>query len=668
MHIFNSIRVKMLSLVGSILLVVCVSLSFISFYNFSSALTKDTSESLADMAELAATIIDKEIQSNFNALEAIASLDLMKSQNTPRESKLALLKAETKRSGFKMMALSDPSGNSLSTNGKESQIGDRAYFKTALSGANAVSDPLISKEDQSLVVSFAVPIKDNDRVVAVLIALYDGNKLSDITNGIHFGDTGKAYMLSKAGTTIAHSNKELVTSMNNDFENIKQDPKLALLVDLEREMVAGKAGAGSYEFNGVTKFMGYGPVKTTGWSIAITAPKAEVFHSVNELTVEIVIVSAVLILIGVGLVYFAVSTLVKPIYQAIKHIGLLAQGDFSQRVPGDFFQRSDEIGDLAHSLDAMQGAVKKIIGSVVDEATTSSTMVNSAQRNMSSLNGEIADISAATEELSAGMEETAAATEELNATSTAIEKSVLSMSQKAQDGAETVFAIRQRAEHLKAKARQSQQFAHATHMEVESKLRAAIEQSKAIEQIRVLSDSILQITAQTNLLALNAAIEAARAGEAGRGFSVVADEIRKLAEESKHSATQIQEVAQRVIASVDNLSFSAEQVLAFIERQVIGDYTSLVETGERYYQDAEYVNTLVSDFHTTAEGLSESIHSIMKAIDEISHANNESASGTQHIAEKASSVLEKATALSEMVTSTRDSFDKMTRVVGEFKI
>ncbi|MBM7868290.1 HAMP domain-containing protein [Heliobacterium gestii] len=665
---FNSIQFKMIGLVGAILFAVCTSISIISFYNFSSTLTAQTSGALTELANAYAIVIDKEIQSNFIALETIATIEGMKKQSEPLDNKMAILKAEMKRHGYKMMAFCEPSGKAVSTTGKESNIGDREYFKKALAGANAVSEPLISKDDNALVVSFAVPVKDNDRVVAVLVALYDGTKLSEITNAIHPDDSTQAFMISKSGVKIAHYNKDLVTSMDNDFENLKQDPHLASLVAIEKEMATGNSGTGKYEYKGISKFMGYAPVNSTGWSLAITAPEAKVFDGINQLKVVVLLLSVALLLIGLTLVYFAISTVVKPINRAIARMGVIAKGDFSRAVSAENLARTDEIGRLAQSMDTMQNAVKRIIGNIVGEANTSTTLAHTAKNHMNELNGDISDISAATEELSASMEETAASTEELNATSTEIERAVLSIAKKSHDGAETVLAISKRAQQLKANAVQSEQVAHSTHMEVESRLREAITQSKAIEQIRVLSDSILQITSQTNLLALNAAIEAARAGEAGRGFSVVADEIRKLAEDSKNTVTRIQQVADQVIASVENLSESAEQVLDFIQRQVIKDYAALINTGEQYFQDAEYVNTLVSDFSGTAEVLAESIQNMMKAIEEISCANNESAESTQQIAEKATLVLEKANAVSQIVSSTRDSFEKMTVVVGEFKI
>ncbi len=124
------------------------------------------------------------------------------------------------------------------------------------------------------------------------------------------------------------------------------------------------------------------------------------------------------------------------------------------------------------------------------------------------------------------------------------------------------------------------------------KLESAIESSKVVEQINVLSDSIMNITSQTNLLALNAAIEAARAGEAGKGFSVVADEIRKLAEQSKDTVTEIQSITVKVIESVKNLSDSSSNLLTFVSTDMDNDYKTMLNVADKYSEDASFVDTL----------------------------------------------------------------------------
>lgn len=96
------------------------------------------------------------------------------------------------------------------------------------------------------------------------------------------------------------------------------------------------------------------------------------------------------------------------------------------------------------------------------------------------------------------------------------------------------------------------------------KLSKAIEDTKFVDEINKLLETILDITDQTNLLALNAAIEAARAGEAGKGFAVVAEEVRKLAEESSNTAGQIQKITETVVSSVKELANNSQQLLDFM--------------------------------------------------------------------------------------------------------
>lgn len=124
----------------------------------------------------------------------------------------------------------------------------------------------------------------------------------------------------------------------------------------------------------------------------------------------------------------------------------------------------------------------------------------------------------------------------------------------AQDDEVYANKINKRATELKQSSLAAAQLAGKVYEETKEKMETAIENSKVVNQINMLSEDILKISSQTNLLALNAAIEAARAGEAGKGFAVVADEVIKLAEQSKSTAAKIQKITAGVLSSVDNLS------------------------------------------------------------------------------------------------------------------
>ena len=189
-----------------------------------------------------------------------------------------------------------------------------------------------------------------------------------------------------------------------------------------------------------------------------------------------------------------------------------------------------------------------------------------------------------------------------------------------------------------------------------------------IERIRELGDAILSITSQTNLLALNAAIEAARAGEAGRGFAVVADEIRQLADNSKQVVEQIQGIVQSVTEAVDMLLTSSEDILDFVENRVSKDYDSMVEVGDKYNTDAQYVNTLVDGFSEAAHKLSDAMNDMASAIDEVAKAAGEGAEGTTNIAQRTENVVEKSSDIVSLSQESSESAKKLLELVRKFQI
>ena len=193
-------------------------------------------------------------------------------------------------------------------------------------------------------------------------------------------------------------------------------------------------------------------------------------------------------------------------------------------------------------------------------------------------------------------------------------------------------------------------------------------QAEAVNQIDELSEAILEITAQTNLLALNAAIEAARAGEAGKGFAVVADEIRKLAEHSKNAVSRIQEVARTIYSAVNNLSSSSGEILSFVDKQVLKDYDSLVDTSEQFNQSSAGINDMVMEYSASSEELYASIHSMVKAIEEIMNASNEEAEGAYNIAQETSAIVLRSNEVTKMAEAARGRSEELITAVSVFKV
>jgi methyl-accepting chemotaxis protein len=209
--------------------------------------------------------------------------------------------------------------------------------------------------------------------------------------------------------------------------------------------------------------------------------------------------------------------------------------------------------------------------------------------------------------------------------------------------------------------------ANETRLSIKEAMDAALEKIRDVERIKALSDAILQISSQTNLLALNASIESARAGEAGKGFSVVADEIRKLAENSKSTVTEIQTTINSVFEAVENLAGISKDTLNYIETKVVESYKESVNVGENYDKDASFVKALVVDLSNTSKDLFTSIKTVTEAINEISKASNEGAEGANNIAEKVLLIRNRADEVNDQSGNLKQSINKLESLVNKFK-
>lgn len=368
----------------------------------------------------------------------------------------------------------------------------------------------------------------------------------------------------------------------------------------------------------------------------------------------------------VALLIAIIISIVKPLQKAIESLKQMEQGDFSHALDANLLKQQDDFGQLAVSLESMRTEVGRLIGAVKEEALEITSMVQEIDENITALDEEIESVSATTEELAAGMEETAASSEEINAMSHEIESAAKSIAVRSQDGATEADGIRERAVSIKTTTDENDRRTKQVHGEINSGLTKALEDIKVVDQIEVLAESIMEITGQTNLLALNASIEAARAGEAGKGFAVVADEIRVLAEQSKAAVVHIQDVTQNVVGAVENLANGAKQLLEFVGTDVVQNLAEFSKIADSYSQDAERVDSLVTDFSASSEELLASINGVMDAITEVSKAATEGATGTSDIAEKTGVVVTRASEIKEKAAAAHASADELQKNVERF--
>lgn len=384
----------------------------------------------------------------------------------------------------------------------------------------------------------------------------------------------------------------------------------------------------------------------------------------NTTLLELTVVA---ILIGLGIAFVITRSVTGPLKLAVEDLKLMADGDFSIRVSEKFLQAKDEVGDLARAMDKMLKSISDVLKKIVTSAETLaaaseqltasteqsaqasnqvaisiSTVAQGASEQMTAAN----EASAAVEEMSAGLEQTAANTNTVAAVTGETFKS-------AKEGSKIVS---QAVNQMTSIGQSSLIAANAV-----SKLD---ERSQEIGQI---VDVISSIAGQTNLLALNAAIEAARAGEQGRGFSVVAEEVRKLAEQS-------QEAAKKIGSLIGEIKSDTEKAVVAMKTgaQDVKSGTEVVNAaGKTFAEIVELVNTVssqIDEISSTVQQMASGSQQMVSSVQQIATVSITTVEQTHNV----SSATEEQAASMEEVASSSQALSTMAEelqiVVRKFKV
>ena len=665
MKITQSLKFKLNLIILIVALIPLIIFAVLQHYQINSTITSNIRFQETQLAVLNAKQIESWVSSKVSQIDLLLK-EYPEFKKMNRDEIMNIVKVINESDEeIENSVVADKDGNSINEQWKEISIADREHFiRAKASKKTEISNVLESRATGNRMISIAVPVLDDSGAFqGVIQSNVVVKALENSLGQLKVEKTGFVFLIAQDSELIFHPNAELVGKKVFDIATDEDTRKAYEKILSENE--------GFFEYTdsqGIEKVAAYCAVPSTGWRVVATAPSSEVYAKVNQINLISLIVIGLSLLIISLVSYFAAQSIINPIRIAADHFTILANADFSKELPKKVLRRTDEIGLLANAVNIMSNSFKSVLESVINETNDIKINILGSSKSISQLTMQIEDVSATTEQISAGMEEMAASAQEMNVTSTEIEGAVESIAVKAQNGSEIAREISRRAQELKNNAVISQKSAFDIHYTIDKDMRASIDETKAVDQIDILTQSILQITTQTNLLALNAAIEAARAGETGKGFAVVAEEIRKLAENSKNTINQIQNVTKQVVSSVQNLSFNSEKALNFIDSTVISDYKKMVETGEQYFKDAEAIQELIADFSNTARALNESMLSMTNAINEVTLSNNEGAQGTQNIAIKATEVMDGTVNITKLMKELEGNAERLVLKVGQFKL
>ncbi|MDP4146843.1 MAG: methyl-accepting chemotaxis protein [Bacillota bacterium] len=376
-------------------------------------------------------------------------------------------------------------------------------------------------------------------------------------------------------------------------------------------------------------------------------------------------VSVVSVLIIVAFVYIIIRGIRAQLKGLSQISEKISKGDFTFQL---HINSEDEIGQAVKGLNEAIKTLKTTMGTVKDESLNMVESIQKTDEMFNDVNSQIQQVSAATEEISAGMEQSSAAVEEVASMSATVKEDVNNSAVKAKEGLKVALEIQKKADQVNANSLKSKEIAENIYTQSKVKLETAIEESKVVQNISEMADSILQISEQTNLLALNAAIEAARAGEHGKGFAVVAEEVRKLAEQSSEAVSEIQENVKKVLKAVQDLSSSSRDVLGFIEKDVMKDYADLVNISVQYKNDGDTVKNIVENLAEISENISNSVDQIARSMEEVATSVTEVTKTSAEIADSITNVTAHTDSISQETSRNAEGAEKLMGIIDQFKI
>ncbi len=443
-------------------------------------------------------------------------------------------------------------------------------------------------------------------------------------------------MLSEYGAAVSPENAQAYEQLMSEYEKLKY-----AIVTLFGYSAAGRNQA-AFELanNEITQYS-----ESIQNAISVLNNKAQedseqarkdldkaYYHAVL-LNGTIMVISIFALIIALTVV---LKRVVKPVVSAKNEISAIiagldqGHGDLTQRIT---IRSSDEIADLSRGINTFIDKLQEILKMIIENTHSMENVVSGVQESVQNSNDNASALSAVTQQLASTMSEVGVSAGIINQNASAIRTDVEEIALKSTSINDYTKQMHLSADQMESKARTYMEETGSRVSEILKVLNSAIEDSKSVDKVNSLTNDILSISGQTDLLALNASIEAARAGDSGRGFMVVAEEIRLLAEDSKAAANRIQDINRVVTDAVHNLARNANNLVLYLNESILPELGNFVQSGVQYRENASYIENVMNEFTDKTDRLKHTMDEIASSINSITQAIDEGAKGVSGAAE-----------------------------------
>lgn len=538
---------------------------------------------------------------------------------------------------------------------------------TALNNVNKVSEKIYEEQLENITVLDKISVR-NERIQKLMLKLFlSGNKetmeeaWADVEDVTREADS---LMEQLDGSFKDNETKEMFKSYRVHFQafldNVNSLKKLAY-----KDSDSG------------VNYANYGLAReVTRWSDILQEDIDVLVQTNDKVTNELKgklnsvyntskLICMVILAITAAVIIFVIATIIKKVITPLKkmngELDLIInsinarRGDLSKRIS---VKSSNEIGRVSANINEFISKLENIMKITISNSKKLDNSINNVAGKVGTANASACDISVVMEELSAAMEEVTATAHDVNEKTASANGKVNNMADETDGILDYTRDMNERAITLKNTAENNKNQAINMVSAIIQELKDAMEKSREVEKVSLLTEDILDISSKTNLLSLNASVEAARAGEAGRGFAVVAEEIRRLAVSCRNTANNIQGINEMVVESVNGLINSSDKIVDFIDGIILPDYDNFVKSGQQYNKDATHVNDIMKNFAILSKELNSIIDSIAGSVNGITIAVEEGADGVTSAAASVDSLVTGISGVNKEMEANREISNK----------
>lgn len=503
----------------------------------------------------------------------------------------------------------------------------RPWYKGAqASNGSTLTEPYIDAATGQLIISVATPSTKGGQSIGVVGGDLSLQTLVDNIGALDFGGMGYAFLVNADGKVLVHPDKALVMKTLSDVYP-KDTPKIS-------------GDFSEVQANGKTNIVTFTPIKglpSVNWYLGVSVDKDKSFAMLSEFRTSAVIATIIAVVIIIALLGMLIRVLLQPLHLMTRAMQDIAdgEGDLTRRLT---IQNNDEFGTLGNAFNRF---VERIHTSIREVSSATEHVNEVALRVVSASNSSMVN----SDEQANRTNSVAAAINQLGAAAQEIARNAAQASSQASDARHLAEDGQQVVErNIKAMTQLSSMIStSSTNIEALN--------SKTVNIGQIL-EVITSISQQTNLLALNAAIEAARAGEAGRGFAVVADEVRNLAHRTQESAQQVQTMIEELqVGARDSVTTMSESQRHSLDSVEIANLA-----GERLNsvtQRIGEIDGMNQSVATATEEQTSVVESINMDITEINTLNQEGVENLQSTLRACSDLEQQASRLKQLVGSFR---------------